>query len=100
MIFPEVLGEDLVDQVIGTVLVHLDFFKDYSTFADDIFGSKDGIQHQVAEDIHGDREVLIEDFHVKADTFFGGKRVHVAANRVHLTSDILRRTARSALEQH
>src|SRR5436309_9849805 len=100
MILPEVLGKYLVHQVVGTILVHLDFFKDYSTFTNDVLGSKDRIQHQVAEDIHGDRQVLIEDFYVEADTFFGGKGVHVAAYGIHLTRDVLRRAARGALKQH
>ena len=36
MIFPEILGEDFVDQVVGAVLVHFDFFQDHAAFAADV----------------------------------------------------------------
>src|SRR5882724_11016513 len=75
VVFPETLREDFVDQVIGTVFVHFYFFEDYAAFASDVAGVKDGIEHQVAEDIERDGDVLIENLDVEADAFFGGECV-------------------------
>ena len=41
MIFPEILGEDFVDEVVGIILIHLDFFHDHAAFAGDVSGIKD-----------------------------------------------------------
>ena len=41
---PEILREDLVDQVVGVVLVHLDLFKDHAPLALDIAFGKDRMQ--------------------------------------------------------
>jgi hypothetical protein len=40
VILPEVLGESLVYEVVGIVLVHLDLFEDDTPFAGDVFGCK------------------------------------------------------------
>ena len=48
MIFPKVLREDFVNQVIGVVLVHLDLFKNHAAFTDDVFVREDGIEHKIA----------------------------------------------------
>ena len=36
VIFPEILGEDFVDQIVGIVLVHLYFFEDDAALAADV----------------------------------------------------------------
>ena len=41
MIFPEILGEDFVDEVVGIVFVHFDFFQDHAAFAGDVGGIED-----------------------------------------------------------
>ena len=38
MIFPEILGEDFVDEVVGIVFVHFDLFEDHAAFAGDVLG--------------------------------------------------------------
>src|SRR5947207_4459440 len=53
MVFPEILGEDFMDQIIRIVLIHLDLFQDHPFFANDVFGIKDRIQDQVAQNING-----------------------------------------------
>src|SRR5215469_18085729 len=100
MIFPEVLGEDLVDEVVGIVFVHLDLFQDHALFAHDVFGIEYRIQDQVAQDIDGDRQMLIQDLNVEADGLLAGEGIHVSANRVHLARNRLRRTCSRALEHH
>ena len=41
MIFPEILGKDFVDQVVGIVLVHFYFFEDHAALAADVVGVED-----------------------------------------------------------
>ena len=44
--------------------------------------------------------MFIQNFNVEADALFGGERVHVAANGIHLTRNLFRGTRLSAFEQH
>ena len=100
MILPKTLSEDLVDEIIWAVFVHFDLFEDYSPLTDDVLGSEDRIQHQIAQDIHGDGKMLIKDLDVEADALLGCECIHVAANRVDLTGYVLGRAAGRSLEQH
>ena len=43
MVFPKILGEDFVDEVVRIVLIHLDLFEDHAAFAGDVLGIKYGI---------------------------------------------------------
>ena len=100
MIFPEILREDLVDQVIGIVLIHLDLFQDHPALAPQIGEIEDRVQHQIAEHIHCNRQVLIQYFNVEADTFLGGECVHVAADGIHLPRNIFRRAGLGPFKDH
>src|SRR5262249_18516591 len=100
MVTPEVLDEDFVDEVIGIVLIHLDLFQNYAEFTADILGIENRIQHQVAQNVERDRQVLIENFDVEANAFFGGKGIHVAANGDHLACNILGGPAAGTLKHH
>ena len=100
MVFPEILGEDFVDQVVGIVLVHLDLFEDDAALAADVLGIEDRVQHQVAEHVHGDGQMLVQHLDVEADAFLGGEGIHVAADGIHLAGDLLRGAVLGALEHH
>ena len=100
MVFPEILGEDFVDEVVGTVLVHLDFFEDDAAFAGNIVGGESGIQHQIAEHVERDGQVLVEHLDAEADALLGGEGVHVAADRIHLARNVFRRAMLGPLEDH
>ena len=63
---PEILCEQLVNQIFGIVLVHLDFFEDHLLFLGNVIVLKFRAQHQVGKDIERNRQVLIEDFGVEA----------------------------------
>ena len=56
MIFPEILGEDFVDEIVRIVFVHLDFFHDHAALAGDVGGIEHRVQNQVAENIERGRE--------------------------------------------
>ena len=100
MILPEILGEDFVDQVVGIVLVHLYFFEDDAALAADVIGIEHRVQHQVAEHVHGDGQMLVQNLDVEADAFLGGKGVHVAADGIDLAGDFFRAAVLRALEHH
>ena len=51
---PERLREDLVHEVVGRVLDHLDFFEDDLLFALDVDLVKGGSQDDVRQDVDGD----------------------------------------------
>ncbi len=100
MIFPEILGEDFVDEVVGVVLVHLDFFEDDAALAGDVLGGERRVQNQVGENIKCNRNMLVEHLDVKADTFFRGEGVHVAADGIDLAGDLLGGAVLGAFEDH
>ena len=74
MAFPEVLREDLVDEIVGRVLDHLDLFEDHLLLALDLVGGKRRTQHDVREQVDGERQVLVEHLDVVAGVFLGGER--------------------------
>ena len=63
-------------------------------------GAKRRTLHHVAEQIDRERQVLVEHLDVVARVFLGRERVELAADRVDLLRDLLRRPRRRALEEH
>src|SRR4029077_3561024 len=100
MILPEVLREDLVDEVVGVVLIHLDFFHDHAALASDVGAIEYWIQYQVAEDVERHRYVLVKNLDVEEDAFLGGESIHIPANRIELTCDFLGATVLRPFEDH
>ncbi len=100
LIFPEVLGEDLVDEDVRVVFVDLDLFEDDAAFALDIGAGEGGIEDQVGEDVERNRHVVGERFDAKADGFLAGEGVQVAADCVHFAGDVLGGARFGALEEH
>ena len=94
MLRPELLGENLVHQVVGRVLDHLDFFKDHALFAHDVGRHERRPKNHVAEQVGRQRQVLVEHLDVVAGVFLGRKRVQLAADRVDFLRDLLGRAAR------
>ena len=97
---PECLRENLVHEIVRRVLDHLDFFEDDLLFALDVDLVKRGTQHDIRQDVDGDRHVLVEHFHVVAGVFLGGEGVELPADRVDRLRDVLGRARGRALEQH
>ena len=100
VILPEIRREDLVDQVVRAILLHLDFFQDDALFLLDIFFAEHGVQHQVGQNVEGLRQVLVHHLSVEAHQFFRRKSVQIAAQCVHAARDVLGRPAGRTLEQH
>ena len=100
MIFPEILGENLVDQVVGIVLVHLDLFENDAALAHDVFVVEDRVQHQVGENVERRGNMLIENLEVEADGLFAGECVEVSADRIDFARDLLRGARLRSFENH
>src|ERR1700688_3027619 len=100
VIFPETLGEDFVDQIVGIVLIHFYFFEDDAALARDIASIEYRMEDEIGENIHRDRQMLIENFDVEADAFLGRERIHVAPDRVDLAGDGFGRTGLGAFKDH
>jgi len=76
-----------VKKIFGIVQVHLDFFEDHLAFFLHVFGIEFRPQHKVGDDVKGDGEVLIKNFCVEADLFFGSESVKHAADGIHFARD-------------
>ena len=82
MAAPVALREDLVHQVVGRVLHHLDLFPDHLGLLRNVFRLEQRVLHQVRQDVEGPRQVLVQDLDGEARVFFGRESVKVAANRI------------------
>src|SRR5215469_13726078 len=100
VIFPEILREDLVHEVVGIILVHLDLFEDDAALANDVLNGEDGIQHQIRENIKSDRQVFVEHFYVETNTFLRGESVQVSPDGINLARDGLGGPVVRPLEDH
>jgi hypothetical protein len=100
VIGPVLLGEELVNQIVGGVLDHLDLFEDHLLLALDLVEREGGMEHQVRQDVEGPRQVLVHHLDVVAGVFLRRERVEVAAHRVELLRDVLGGATFGALEEH
>ena len=95
---PDLGGEQVVDQVVGGVLHHLDLLQDHRLLTLELLGVEDGVQQDVGEEVHGERQVLVEDLHVEARVLLGREGVHLPADRIHRARDLLGGARSRALE--
>ena len=100
MVFPEALREQLVDEIVGRVLDHLDLFEDDLLLALDVVGAERRVADDVGEDVDRQRQMLVEHLDVVAGVFLRGERVELAADRVDRLRDVLGGARRGALEEH
>ena len=100
MPFPERLRENLVHEIVGRVLDHLDLFEDHFLFAVDVDLVERRTQDDVGKDVDGERQVLIEHLDVVARVFLGRERVELAADGIDGLRNIFGRSCGRALEQH
>ena len=100
VIGPEPAGEQLVDEVVGRVLDHLDLFEDDLLLALDLGGVEGRRGDQVREHVDGQRQMLVEHLDEVAGVFLGGEGVEVPADRVDLLGDVFGGAGGGALEEH
>ena len=97
---PEALGEDLVPEIVGRVLHHLDLFQHDLLLARDLVGVERRPQQHVGQHVDGAGQVLVEHLDVVARALLGREGIELAADGVDLLRDVLGRPARRALEEH
>lgn len=97
---PEILREGLVDEIFGIVLIHFDFFEDDGFFLDDVVFGEARPKDEVGDDVESDGKVLVENFGVEADHFFGGESIEHSADGVHFARDGFCAAALGAFEDH
>ena len=100
MVLPETAREDLVNQVLGVVRLHLQLFQDDALLLLDVLVMEQRMQHQVRKDVEDQRQVLVQHLGVEADHLLGREGVQVASDGVHRAGDVLRRAAGGPLEYH
>jgi len=100
-VLPEGLGrEQVVHHVVGVVVVHRDLVEDDVALGVDVLGGDQGVGDHVAEHVHRQVQVHVEDPCVEAGVLLGGEGVELAADGVQGHRDVHRRAAPRALEQH
>jgi len=100
MFRPEAAREKVVQQILGIVQVHLDFFENDLAFFSYVFGIEFWPEDKVGDYVKGDGQVLVEDFGVKTDLLFGREGIEHAADRIHFPGDVFGGAALRALEDH
>ena len=95
---PDLLREEIVDEVVGGVLHHLDLLEDHRLLLLDIVRREERPHQDVAEEIHRQGQVLVEHAHVEAGVLLRGEGIHVPAYRVDGAGDRLRGAGRRPLE--
>jgi len=96
---PERLAEDVVHQLVGRVVDHLDLFVDDLALLLDFLRDELGMPHDVRQQVHGDVQVLVEDLEVEAGVLLRGEGVHLAAHGIDDERDVLGAAGLRALEQ-
>ena len=96
---PRLVGEQVVHDVVGVVVVHRDLVEDHVALGLDV-GLGDGRGgHHVAEHVDRGAEVLVEDPGVEDGVLLGGEGVELAAHRVERDRDLHRGALGGALEE-
>ncbi len=99
MIPEEVEVKKIVDIIIRSVFRLRDFLENHGALALDLFGVETGMQENIAQQIDGQGQILVQHFGVVAGVLFGGKGVDNAAHGVHLFGDLRRAATLGALEK-
>ena len=96
----ESLGEQFVGQVSRRVLNLIDLFEDDVPLPHDLRFREDGMQQEIAQQIDGVRQVLVEGQDVVTGALVRRVRIEIAADAVDFLRELLRRAGGRPLEQH
>src|SRR5258708_37484955 len=100
MLRPEAACEYFVQQRFRVVEIHLDLFENYLTFLCYVVGIEERTKTQVGNNIERNGEMIVENFCVETNLFFGGEGVEHSADRIHFAGDGLGGTALGTFEDH
>ena len=96
---PQRLVQQVVDQVVGRVLVHVDLFQDHLALGLEVRSADHRVLEHVGEVVDGHGEVAVPHPGVEARVLLGGERVDVAAHRVEGLGDVAGGSGLRPLEQ-
>jgi hypothetical protein len=99
MVGPEMLVEEIVDELVRSVVHHPDLLEDDLALLFDLRGIEIGVEHDVGEQIERHGEMLVQDLGVETGVFLGGEGVDLSADRVDGQGDFLGAPIGRALEQ-
>jgi hypothetical protein len=94
------LGEEIVDAVLGRIERGADLLHDHVLLAGELGGIEDRVAQDVAEDVDGERDVVLEDAGIVGGRLDRGCGVDLAADRLDLLGDVDGRPPLGALEGH
>ena len=94
------LLEVVEDDVVRRVVRLADLLQDHAPLALQFLGLEGGVGQDVADDVGGERGVLLQHLHVIGGLLARGVGVDVAADRLDLLGDLRRGAALGALERH
>src|SRR3974390_835739 len=88
MIGPKATREDVVEEVLGIIEIHLDLFEDDLALFLHVIGIELGPENEVGKNIEGDGKVLVENLGIETDLLFRGESVEHAADGIHFARDV------------
>ena len=100
MFRPETARKGFVEKIFRIVHVHLDFFEDDLLFVFDVGGIEARTEAEIADDVEGDGEMVVENLGVEADLFLGSEGIEHAADGIHFAGDGFGGAAFGAFENH
>lgn len=90
----------LLNEILGIVLNHSNFFKDDLLFLFNFFLSESGAEEQIRQKVEGLGEVLIQYLDIVCRGFARREGVHLTSQRINFTRDIRGRSSDRPLEEH
>ena len=85
---PHRLQEEIVNQLVGRVLVHLDLFEHDLLLFGQLLRIEERMQKHIREHVERQRHVPVDDLCVVAGRLFIGEGVEIAADAVHRLGDL------------
>ncbi len=97
---PQLAIEEIVDQIIRSILHHGDLLQNHLALVLHLGGHKGGVQDDIAQQIGQLGQAVGQNGGVKAGGFGGGKGVGHPAHHIEFASDLVGIPASGALEDH
>ena len=86
--------------VLRTVLRHRKLLEHHASFLCKLLGIERAVRQNIRQHVDCGFQILVEYLHVKAGAFLGGKRVEIAAERIHFRRDVRGAARLCSLEEH
>ncbi len=100
MVRPHGRGVELEDEIVRRVGDAVDLFENHVPLGLEIALAEQRTPHQIGEDVHGERKILVENVGLVAGVVPAGERVEAAAADLQLEGELPGRPPLGALEHH